>query len=141
MEEIKTLQQAILYFSNEKVCVEFTSRLKWLEGKPCCPKCGSDNCVGIKTRPIFQCREKGCRKQFSVKVGTPFQDSPLSLSKLLTVLWLICNAKNGILHARLQGQLESIKAVHGTYSIVAGRSCVLVLSRNSVVRLKRTRHI
>ena len=94
--EIKTLQQAILYFSNEKVCVEFISRLKWEDGKPCCPKCGSDNCIGLSTRPVFKCREKGCKKQFSVKVGTPFQDSALPLSKLLVALWMVCNAKNGI---------------------------------------------
>lgn len=96
MQKIKTLQQAIQYFSNEAVCVEFISRLKWADGKPCCPKCGSDNVVGLKTRPVFQCREKGCKKQFSVKVGTPFEDSALPLTKLLPALWFVCNAKNGI---------------------------------------------
>lgn len=89
------LRQAERYFSNEKVCVEFISKLKWgAEGKPFCPKCGSDNVIGLSTRPIFKCREKGCKKQFSIKVGTVFQDSALPLSKLLPALWIVCNDGN-----------------------------------------------
>lgn len=106
MEKIKTLQQAILYFSNEKVCVEFISRVKWGgEGKPFCPKCGSDNVIGLSTRPVFKCREKGCKKQFSIKAGTIFDNSPLPLSKLLPALWLVCNAKNGISSCELSRSL------------------------------------
>ena len=94
---IKTLQDAIRYFSDEPTCVKFISILKWGDdGRPFCPKCGSDNVIGLSTRPVFKCREKGCKKQFSVKVGTIFQDSALPLSKLLPALWLVCNAKNGI---------------------------------------------
>lgn len=97
MQQIKTLQQAIQYFSNELVCVEFISKLKWGDdGRPFCPKCGSDNVIGLRTRPVFKCREKGCKKQFSIKTGTIFESSPLSLTKLLTGLWLVTNAKNGI---------------------------------------------
>jgi transposase-like protein len=38
----------------------------------------------------------GCRKQFSVKVGTIFEDSPIGLDKWLAAMWLIANCKNGI---------------------------------------------
>src|SRR5947208_17087706 len=42
----------------------------------------------------WKCRE--CKNQFSVKVGTIFEDSPLSLCKWIPALWVIVNAKNGV---------------------------------------------
>ena len=45
---------------------------------------------------MFQCRDKTCHKQFSVKVGTIFEDSPLGLDKWFVAVWCITNAKNGI---------------------------------------------
>lgn len=90
----KTLQQAILLFSNPKVCHDYMVGWRW-GGEVVCPRCGSAN-VGelVKTRLIWNC--KGCKKQFSVKVGTIFEDSPLKLSTWLPAVWLITNAKNGI---------------------------------------------
>jgi transposase-like protein len=48
----------------------------------------------ISTRRLWKC--KGCKKQFSVKLGTIFEDSPLGLDKWLPAVWLIANSKNGI---------------------------------------------
>ena len=39
---------------------------------------------------------RDCHKQFSVKTGSVFEDSPLPLDKWLTAVWLIVNCKNGI---------------------------------------------
>ena len=47
----------------------------------------------LSTRRIWKC--KACKNQFSVKVGTIFEDSP-SARKWLLALWLIANCKNGI---------------------------------------------
>lgn len=94
--EPKNLIEAVQYFSDEAKCVEFIAGLKWADGKPHCPKCGSDNCVALKTRKQYQCREKGCRRQFSVKQDTIFQDCNMPLSKFLPCFWLIASAKNGI---------------------------------------------
>src|SRR5208282_5459105 len=44
----------------------------------------------------FQCKVKTCRKQFTVKMGTIFEDSPLGLDKWLMAMWLIANCKNGV---------------------------------------------
>jgi transposase-like protein len=90
----KTLQQAILLFSDPKVCHDYMVGWRW-GGEVVCPRCGSAN-VGelVKTRLVWNC--KGCKKQFSVKVGTIFEDSPLKLSTWLPAVWLITNAKNGI---------------------------------------------
>lgn len=61
-----------------------------------CPRCGvvDEKHYYLKTRRVWKCRD--CKKQFSVKVGTIFEDSPLGLDKWLPAVWLIANCKNGI---------------------------------------------
>jgi transposase-like protein len=67
--------------------------LKWPDGKITCPECQGDNIGRIETRKLLKCR--ACRKQFSAKTDTIFEDSPLGLDKWFTAVWLIANAKNG----------------------------------------------
>src|SRR4029077_12471669 len=61
-----------------------------------CPKCNGDKVGIIASRSMFQCKDKACRKQFSAKSGTIFEDSPLGLDKWFVAVWCIANAKNGI---------------------------------------------
>ena len=91
-----TLIDAVRYFSDATICHEYMLKLKWPDGRIVCPKCGSENVGNIATRRLLQCRAKGCRKQFSSKVGTIFEDSPLPLSSWFVAVWCIANAKNGI---------------------------------------------
>lgn len=91
-----TLQQAIKFFSDELTCVQLVASRRWANGQAACPRCGSTNNTFMQSRKVWQCKNKGCRKQFSVKVGTIFEDSPIGLDKWLTAMWLIGNAKNGI---------------------------------------------
>jgi transposase-like protein len=90
----QTLVEAIRYFSDPEVCIRFVAELRWPEGKPVCPVCGGKEHSYLTTRRLWKC--KGCKKQFSVKVGTIFEDSPLGLDKWLAAIWLIGNAKNGV---------------------------------------------
>jgi transposase-like protein len=90
----KTLLEAIQYFSDSRTCVEYVRDLRWEDGHVFCPRCGCDHVKELRTRQIWKCY--GCKKQFSVKVGTIFEDSALSLQKWLTAMWLVMNAKNGI---------------------------------------------
>ena len=92
----KTLVEAVLYFADLGVCFRYMTQLKWPDGKIVCPKCGCDRVGIIGSRSMFQCKEKTCRKQFSAKVGTIFEDSPLPLSQWFVAVWCIANAKNGI---------------------------------------------
>ncbi len=87
------LMDAIRYFSDPMVCLEAVSRVKWAKG-PTCPRCQSQRLSFLKTRFIWTCLS--CRKQFSVKVGTIFEDSAIGLDKWLTAMWLLANCKNGI---------------------------------------------
>jgi transposase-like protein len=91
---IKTLQQAIRYFGDEQVCIDTVASLRWADGKPTCPACGKQDHYYLKTQKRWKCKE--CYKQFSVKVGTIFEDSPISLDKWLAGLWMLVNCKNGI---------------------------------------------
>jgi transposase-like protein len=90
----ETLQEAITYFSDETRALDFMVCLRWADGKVTCPHCQSDKVTFLTTQKRWKC--KGCRKQFSAKVGTIFEDSALPLSKWFPAFWLIVNAKNGI---------------------------------------------
>src|SRR5260370_12738768 len=90
----EALMGAVRYFGDAEKCYEFMVAMRWPRGIRC-PRCNSKE-VGMLVLPrrIWNC--KGCRKQFSVKVGTIFEDSPLGLDKWLPATWLIVNAKNGV---------------------------------------------
>ncbi|MCA1706020.1 MAG: IS1595 family transposase [Actinobacteria bacterium] len=88
-----TLIEAIRYFADLDIATEFVARLRWPHG-PICPRCEGTEHSYLTTRRVWKC--KGCKKQFSVKVGTVFEDSPLGLDKWLPAVWLIANSKNGI---------------------------------------------
>ena len=96
MSEIKTLIDAVRHFSDLDACHEYMVGIKWPDGKPICPKCGSDKIGYIKTRRLLRCNGEGCSRQFSAKVGTIFEDSPLGLDRWFVAVWCIANDKNGI---------------------------------------------
>jgi transposase-like protein len=93
MDKPKTLQQAIKYFADEQVCIDTVASLRWPNG-PVCPKCGHGEHYYLATQKRWKC--KSCKKQFSVKVGTIFEDSAIGLDKWLIALWLLVNCKNGV---------------------------------------------
>lgn len=91
----KSLIDAIRYFSNVDEVTEFVAQKRW-NGAPVCDRCGGTDHYFLSTRRIWKCKNKECGRQFSVKVGTTFEDSPLGLDKWLPAVWLIANSKNGI---------------------------------------------
>jgi transposase-like protein len=88
-----TMLGAITYFADVDVATGFVASLRWPDGVRC-PHCESVDCSFVASRRIWQC--KNCRKQFSVKVGSIFEDSPIPLSKWLPAMWLLVNCKNGV---------------------------------------------
>lgn len=91
----ETLHEAVKYFAKGDNAFKFMVKLRWPEGV-CCPRCSSSEVRFVKTRKIWECKKCAGHKQFSVKVGTLFEDSPIKLDKWLCALWLISNAKNGV---------------------------------------------
>lgn len=89
----ETLLEAVRYFSNPEVSLNFMISLRWPDGVTC-PACESKNVTLLSTRQIWKC--KACKKQFSIKSGTLLEDSAIKLDKWLVAIWLIASAKNGI---------------------------------------------
>ena len=88
-----TFIEAARYFADPDIAIQTVAELRWPDG-PVCPDCGGKDHSFLKTRRIWKC--KGCKRQFSVKVGTIFEDSPISLDKWLLAIWEIANDRNGI---------------------------------------------
>jgi len=94
MERLKTLQGAIAYFSDPQRAFDAAVQFRWPGGNVTCPRCGQAKHSFIKTRRIWFCYI--CQKQFTVKVGTVMEDSPIPLDKWMLAFWLLANCKNGI---------------------------------------------
>jgi transposase-like protein len=89
----QTLIESVRQFSDPVACLNFMIELRWPNGV-ICPRCQALEPHFISTRKMWRCN--GCKAQFSIKVGTIFEDSPLGLDKWMAAVWLIANAKNGI---------------------------------------------
>jgi transposase-like protein len=85
----KTLQDAV----NDQVCIDTVAEVRWPDGVTC-PACEHKEHYYLKTQKRWKCKE--CGRQFSVKLGTIFEDSPLGLDKWLVTLWMLVNCKNGV---------------------------------------------
>ena len=108
------------YFRDEAAAFAHLERVLWPEG-PICEHCGTIGKAGRlngvkgkngKTRPgLWKCYSKGCRKQFTVKVGTVFECAHIPLHKVLQAVYLLCSSKKGIsshqLHRTLQVDYKS----------------------------------
>ena len=94
MDVPRTLQKAIALFSDPEKAFEAAVEFRWPGGNVACPRCGQAKHSFIKTRKLWFCYV--CKKQFTVKVGTIMEDSPLGLDKWMCALWMLANCKNGI---------------------------------------------
>jgi len=101
----KSLQQAIRYFDDPDVCVDFVASMRWPNGA-ICAHCGGNKVSYLSTRRIWKCMNRDCHKQFSVKTGSVFEDSPLPLDKWLAAVWLVVNCKNGISSYEIMRDIE-----------------------------------
>lgn len=95
------------YFHDDDKAREYLESIRWPDGKPVCPHCGTvgDHYAlegkggekGTKARKgLWKCSAKECRKQFSVTVGTVFERSHIPLSKWLMAAYLLCSSKKGM---------------------------------------------
>lgn len=101
----KTLVEAVRYFADPQTCISFLAAIRWPDGVTC-PTCGNKKVGYLANQQRWQCSKKHPKRQFSVKVGTIFEDSPIGLEKWLPAVWLIINCKNGISSYELGRDLE-----------------------------------
>jgi transposase-like protein len=93
--EPKTLQQAVVYFVEPDNCIAYLVARRWPHGVSC-PTCGRDDVSFVPKRRLWQCKTRHKKCQFSVKVGTIFEDSPIALKDWLMAMWMIANCRNGV---------------------------------------------
>lgn len=96
IEEPKTLQDAIVIFQDSDSCIAYLAAKRWPDERVECPACGRKDAVYVEARRVWQCKSRHPKCQFSVKVGTIFEDSPIALGKWLTAMWMVANCKNGV---------------------------------------------
>jgi hypothetical protein len=96
IKEPKTLQEAFILFSDPDVCLKYLAKKRWPDGIIPCPTCGRTDVTFLPTQRKWQCKSRHSHRQFSVKVGSIYEDSPLGLDKWLTATWMLTNDKNGI---------------------------------------------
>jgi len=95
MSEPNTLQEAMIYFSSPQNCLDYLAAKRWPNGVTC-PTCGSTKVKFNVSHHVWQCSSHHAKRQFSVKVGTIFEDSAIGLDKWLVAVWMLTNDKNGI---------------------------------------------
>jgi hypothetical protein len=115
------------FFFDEAAAFAHVESILWPDG-PVCPKCGSINnatrlVVGETTRTkkvkgetitvtyparqgLWKCKAKECRAQFTVRMGTLFEESRLPMTKWLQAIYLLTASKKGISTQQLKRTLE-----------------------------------
>src|SRR5882762_847824 len=95
MEKTPTTLLAAMRHFDIKTAARYVAAIKWPDG-PFCPKCGSIKVGHIASRNRYQCKEKGCRKQFSLTTDTIMESTHLRLDQWLVAVWMIANCRNGV---------------------------------------------
>lgn len=161
----KTLREAILFFAEYENCRKAVEAIRWPDGTVRCPTCDSDHVTYLATQKRYKCYGKHPKAQFSLKVGTIFEDSAVGLDKWLPALWLLTNCKNGIssyelaralgvtqktawfmlarlrmaLHAGDSGKMNGTVEADETY--IGGKARNMHASKKKRVMMKRGRSI
>src|SRR5580704_18150301 len=94
MESPKTLTAAIRYYADPQNCIAVLREMRWPNGEAVCPHCDGRKHYWLAKQMRYKCAS--CRKQFTVKMGTIFEDSPIALDKWLIALWMVANCRNGV---------------------------------------------
>jgi transposase-like protein len=106
------------YLSDEAAAWDLLEQLRWSDGIPVCPHCGTkddkhyrlgtrETRTGkVSYRKLYKCRDKACRRQFSVLVGTIFESTKVPVAKWLLALYLMGAGKNGVSALELQRHLN-----------------------------------
>src|SRR5437667_12313691 len=114
VSEPKTLQEAVIYFSDPANCRDYLVARRWPNGVAC-PRCGSDRVAFLENYNRWQCSVTHAARQFTAKTGTIFEDSPLGLDKWLTPCGRLSTARTASVPMRFTGPSASPKSPHGSW--------------------------
>jgi len=102
INDFTTLTECLDYFKDEEVCIAYLEQQRW-GGTPACPFCGVIN--PYRTNRGFKCRDKGCGKKFTVKVGTVYENSKIPLRTWFAAGYLCLSSKKGVSSLQISRQL------------------------------------
>ena len=78
----KTLQEAVVFYADPNNALAYMTVLRWPDGVVTCPTCGRNDVVFLHNQRKWQCKSVHPKRQFSAKVGTIFEDSPIPLGEV-----------------------------------------------------------
>jgi transposase-like protein len=90
----ETMLEAARQFADPQIAHDFWVQMRWPTGVACPLACGSVRVAYMPKRRRWYCND--CKGQFTAKVGTVFEDSPIGFDKWLPAMWLIASNRNGI---------------------------------------------
>ena len=95
MLQFKNLMELMVQLSDEKVARQHMEDMRW-GGEPFCPHCGSTKPYKLKDGKTYRCKDKTCKRDFTVTVGTVFENSKVKLSTWMAAIYLLTGHKKGI---------------------------------------------
>ena len=95
MEEFKNLREMMAVYSDEAKCREYMEQMRW-GGNPTCPFCGMNKPYKLKDGKRYRCKDSQCKRNFTVTVGTVFENSKVKLSVWMAALYLCTGHKKGV---------------------------------------------
>src|SRR3954451_15678287 len=98
MQQFETLLQMMKAIPDEQTAIDHFTAIRWRDGA-FCPHCGSTKVYHFSDQRTHKCGD--CRKRFSIKVGTIFEDSKIGLHKWFMAIYLITSHKKGIASTQL----------------------------------------
>jgi transposase-like protein len=101
---LNTLLDAVRRFADPQVAHDHFVKVRWPNGVACPRNCGSVNVQYMPKHRRWYCRD--CKGQFTAKVGTIFEDSPIGFDKWLPAVWLIASNRNGVSSCELARSLH-----------------------------------
>lgn len=102
LPKFNNLVQVMQYFSDENVCLEHLKQMRWKNGAYC-PHCGCQKVYSFSDNKRYKCSD--CRKQFTAKVGSIFENTKIPLQKWFVAIYLIASHKKGISSLQLSKDL------------------------------------
>ena len=103
IRQFDSLMQMMEAFPDEQTCIDHLTAIRWVNG-PYCPFCGSTKVYHFSDQRTHKCGE--CRRRFSIKVGTIFEDTKLPLRKWFIAIWMVTSHKMGIASTQLARDLK-----------------------------------
>ena len=103
--EPTTLLEAITYYADPDRAFETVKRMRWPDGVAVCPICGRNDVGFLANQGKWQCKSGHARRQFTIKTGTIFEDSPIGFDKWLPAMWMLGGDRNGTSSCELARKL------------------------------------